>query len=103
MCSLYAQCKDNLNQELMSFIKNLTRKKKISYEKYFSKLKRYLFLYFFSLLINKRNIVKCNALNRKDPARNYMFKVDYIKARTRCRISSKLTIKTTDVVWCIYC
>ena len=102
-----APCKPNVRTTLIKslchLLKILQENKKISYKKYFSKLKRYLFLYFFSLLINKRNIVKCNALNRKNPARNYMFKVDYINARIRCRISSKWTIKTADVFWCIYC
>ena len=88
-----APCKPNVRTTLIKslchLLKILQENKKISYKKNFSKLKRYLFLYFFSLLINKRNIVKCNALNRKNPARNYMFKVDYINARIRCRISSK--------------
>ena len=48
MCSLYAQCKDNLNQELMSFIKNLTRKKNFVQEIFFKvkKISFPLFLFF---------------------------------------------------------
>ena len=34
--------------------------------------------------------------HNKNPAGNYMFKVNYINARTRCEICSELTIKTSE-------
>ena len=36
------------------------------------------------------------AASRKDPAGNYMFKVNNRNTRTRCEICSKLTIKTPE-------
>ena len=36
-------------------------------------------------------------LKRKNPAGNYMFKVNNINTRTRCELCSKLTLKTVIV------
>ena len=43
-------------------------------------------------------------MNMKNPAGNYMFKVNIRNTMTRCEISSKITIKTpVALFWCVYC
>ena len=46
-------------------------------------------------------------VDEKNPAGNYMFKVNNRNTRTRYEICSKLTIKTPErrqaSFWCLYC